>query len=90
MAFPSPTTTYHNTPAAVTDPTLKHLSAVGKIVLVTGGGTTLGSAIVEAFAKAKAKDIFLTGRRLDLLNGVEKQVQTIHNAYLTTRLIPLK
>jgi NADP-dependent 3-hydroxy acid dehydrogenase YdfG len=90
MAFPHPTTKYHNVPTAFTDPTLKHLSAAGKIVLVTGGGTTLGTAIVEAFAKAKTKDIFLTGRRINLLKDVEKKVQIIHNVFSTTRLTLLK
>jgi len=90
MAFPHPTTKYHNVPTTFTDPTLKHLSAAGKIVLVTGGGTTLGTAIVEAFAKAKAKDIFLTGRRINLLKDVEKKVHTIHNVFSTTSLTLLK
>jgi NADP-dependent 3-hydroxy acid dehydrogenase YdfG len=88
MAFPHPTTTYHNTPPAATDPTLEHLSSAGKIVLVTGGGTTLGAAIVEAFAKAKAKDIFLTGRRLNVLEDVEKKVQTTHCTYFDHQTDP--
>ena len=79
MAFPCPTSTYNNVPAAITDPTLKQLSVEGKIVLVTGGGTTIGAAIVEAFAKAKAEHIFLTGRRLNLLKEVEEKVQIIQN-----------
>ena len=73
MSFPAPTT-YHHSPAPVTDPTQEHLSARGKTVLVTGGGTTIGKATVEAFAKAKAKIIFLAGRRLHLLEDVAKEV----------------
>jgi NADP-dependent 3-hydroxy acid dehydrogenase YdfG len=90
MAFPYPNTTYRNVPTTATDPTQKHLSAAGKIVLVTGGGTSLGAAIVEAFAKAKAKDIFLTGRRFNVLKDVETKVHTICNAFRNTELIILK
>lgn len=74
MSFPSPTAIYHGNPSPVIDPTQKHLSAAGKIVLVTGGGTAIGKATVEAFAKAKADHIFLVGRRLNLLTEVEKKV----------------
>jgi NADP-dependent 3-hydroxy acid dehydrogenase YdfG len=77
MAYPCPTTIYHNVPPPATEPTQEHLSVAGKIVLVTGGGTTLGVAIVEAFAKAKAKDVFLVGRRLNVLEEAEKKVQLI-------------
>ncbi len=73
MSFPAPTS-YHHDPTPATDPTQKHLSASGKAVLVTGGGTTIGKAIAEAFAKARAKTVFLTGRRLHLLDDVAKKV----------------
>jgi FlaA1/EpsC-like NDP-sugar epimerase len=74
MTFPSPTTLYHKSPSPTIDPTQRHLSAAGKIVLVTGGGTAIGKATVEAFAKAKADHIFLVGRRLNLLIEVEEKV----------------
>jgi NADP-dependent 3-hydroxy acid dehydrogenase YdfG len=73
MPFPTPTT-YHHSPTSATDPTQTRLSVSGKAVLVTGGGTTIGKAIVEAFAKAKAKTVFLTGRRIHLLEEVAKKV----------------
>lgn len=75
MIFPNPTTKYHGNPTPVVDPTQEHLSAVGKIVLVTGGGTAIGAATVEAFAKAKADHIFLVGRRFNLLTEVEEKVR---------------
>ncbi|PTB39292.1 hypothetical protein M441DRAFT_28448 [Trichoderma asperellum CBS 433.97] len=74
MIFPNPTTKYHGNPTPVVDPTQEHLSAVGKIVLVTGGGTAIGAATVEAFAKAKADHIFLVGRRFNLLTEVEEKL----------------
>ncbi|EHK18071.1 uncharacterized protein TRIVIDRAFT_159950 [Trichoderma virens Gv29-8] len=75
MSFPNPTAVYHNTPAPVIDPTQKHLSVAGKTVLVTGGGTAIGSATVEAFAKAKADHVFFVGRRLNLLLEVEQRTK---------------
>ncbi|KAM0522523.1 hypothetical protein ACHAPE_002114 [Trichoderma viride] len=74
MSFPSPTTIYHNNPSPVIDPTQQHLSAAGRIVLVTGGGTAIGKATVEAFAQAKADHIFLVGRRLNILTEVEQKL----------------
>jgi NADP-dependent 3-hydroxy acid dehydrogenase YdfG len=74
MNFPNPTARYHNDPAPIIDPTQKHLSVAGKAVLVTGGGTAIGAATVEAFAKAKADHVFFVGRRLNLLLEVEQKV----------------
>jgi NADP-dependent 3-hydroxy acid dehydrogenase YdfG len=74
MSFPSPTAKYHNDPAPAIDPSQKHLSVAGKTVLVTGGGTAIGSATVEAFAKAKADHVFFIGRRLHLLTELEQKV----------------
>ncbi|PTB66820.1 NAD(P)-binding protein [Trichoderma citrinoviride] len=73
MSFPTATATYHHEPTPAVDPTQEHLSVAGKTVLVTGGGTTIGAATVEAFAKAKADHIFLIGRRLNLLKEVEQR-----------------
>ncbi|KAL6816309.1 hypothetical protein V8C43DRAFT_289824 [Trichoderma afarasin] len=74
MSMPNPTAKYHNNPTPVVDPTQKHLSVAGKTVLVTGGGTAIGAATVEAFAKAKADHIFLVGRRLNLLEAVAEKL----------------
>jgi NADP-dependent 3-hydroxy acid dehydrogenase YdfG len=74
MSFPTPTARYHHEPTSAVDPTQERLSAAGKTVLVTGGGTAIGAATVEAFAKAKADHIFLIGRRLSLLKEVEQKV----------------
>ena len=80
MSFPTATATYHHAPTPAVDPSQEHLSVAGKTVLVTGGGTTIGAATVEAFAKAKADHIFLIGRRLNLLKEVEQRV-SVYNTY---------
>ncbi|KAH8817328.1 hypothetical protein F5884DRAFT_842590 [Xylogone sp. PMI_703] len=74
MAFPNPTSKYHHDPTPITDPTQKHLSVAGKIVLVTGGGTAIGAATVEAFSKAQAAHVFLVGRRFQLLENVTNKL----------------
>ncbi|KAH0491053.1 hypothetical protein TgHK011_002499 [Trichoderma gracile] len=74
MSFPTPTAKYHHEPTPATDPAQEQLSAAGKTVLVTGGGTAIGAATVEAFAKARADHIFLIGRRLNLLKEVEQKL----------------
>lgn len=76
MSFPNPSVAYHHDPTPVTDPTQKHLSVAGKTVLVTGGGTAIGAATVEAFAKAKADHVFFIGRRLNLLTELEQKVSS--------------
>lgn len=81
MGYSIPTSNYHHNPTPVTDPTRKELSAAGKTVLVTGGGTAIGSATVEAFAKANADHIFFIGRRLHLLTELEQKVSSSQNYY---------
>ena len=71
-SFVSFTKTWHNTPYNAISPTLPSLSASGKNVVVTGGGTGIGKAIALAFASANATSITILGRREDRLkNGVE-------------------
>ncbi|KAL6872879.1 hypothetical protein J3F83DRAFT_731257 [Trichoderma novae-zelandiae] len=82
MSFPTATAKYHHEPTPATDPTQEHLSVAGRTVLVTGGGTAIGAATVEAFARAKADHIFLIGRRLNLLREVE---QKLSKAYPSTK-----
>ncbi|PVF94817.1 NAD(P)-binding protein [Serendipita vermifera] len=60
------------------DPTKPEFSMKGKVVLVTGGGRGIGIAIVEAFAKAQAKTIILTGRTESSLHASKESFEKIH------------
>jgi NAD(P)-dependent dehydrogenase (short-subunit alcohol dehydrogenase family) len=48
-------------------PTRPELSAAGKSVVITGGGTGIGKATAVAFAQAGAKSVSIVGRRVDRL-----------------------
>ena len=77
MKFPSPLQTYNHGPTPATDPTRPELSLSGKVILITGGGAGIGVSMVEAFATAGAKDIVITGRRLDKLEETAKKVSFV-------------
>lgn len=57
------------------DPTNPANSAAGKTVLVTGGASGIGLAIVRAFAAAGASTIVYLGRRIAILDETFKQLR---------------
>jgi NAD(P)-dependent dehydrogenase (short-subunit alcohol dehydrogenase family) len=61
--FPSPTLTWHTNTYQSISPTRPELSAKGKTVVVTGGGTGIGAETARYFAEAGASRIALLGRR---------------------------
>lgn len=69
LALPSFTKTWHSEPYPFIDPTRPELSAEGKNIVITGGGTGIGNAIGVAFAKAGAKSVVIMGRRLEKLEA---------------------
>ncbi|KAI1390580.1 uncharacterized protein F4822DRAFT_426428 [Hypoxylon trugodes] len=61
--FPSPTKRWHTTAQPSASHTRPELSAKGKSVVVTGGGTGIGGETARHFAAAGASRIALLGRR---------------------------
>lgn len=66
--FATPTPTFHKTPYPAISPTLPSLSVAGKTIIITGGGSGIGRALVLAFASAGASRICILGRRLSALH----------------------
>ncbi|KAF8900598.1 hypothetical protein CPB85DRAFT_1565144 [Mucidula mucida] len=65
--FPSPTKRWHTKAQPSTSPTRPELSAKGKSIIVTGGGTGIGGETARYFAAAGASRIALLGRRVQPL-----------------------
>lgn len=61
--FPSPTEKWHSTTYDSLSYTRPELSAKGKTVVITGGGTGIGAETARYFAAAGASRIALLGRR---------------------------
>ena len=73
-SFTSFTSTWHSTPYALISPSRPELSAAGRTVVVTGGGTGIGKAIAKAFAQAGASSVAILGRRVDRLRSAIKEI----------------
>ncbi|KIW12357.1 hypothetical protein PV08_09634 [Exophiala spinifera] len=75
--FPSPTSKWHTDTYPSLSPTRPELSAKGKKVLITGGGTGIGAETSRHFAAAGASRIAILGRRkeplLDTKASIENQ-----------------
>ncbi|CAH0053260.1 unnamed protein product [Clonostachys solani] len=65
---------WHNKPYEAISPKRPELSAAGKNVVVTGGGTGIGKAAAIAFAQAGAKSVSILGRRLDRLEASKEAI----------------
>ncbi|KAF4342067.1 reductase [Fusarium beomiforme] len=74
------TKSWHAEPYPFISPTRPQLSAAGKNVVITGGGTGIGQATGIAFAQAGAKSVAIVGRRLDRLEASAKAIQSINNS----------
>ncbi|KAK0390087.1 hypothetical protein NLU13_3660 [Sarocladium strictum] len=64
----------HSQPYPFISPTRKELSAAGKNIIVTGGGTGIGKAIAVAFAQAGAHSVTILGRRAEVLETAREEI----------------
>ncbi|EHK39361.1 uncharacterized protein TrAtP1_007174 [Trichoderma atroviride] len=60
---------WHTKPYPDISPSRRGLSATGKNVVITGGGTGIGKAVAIAFGQAGARSVSILGRRLDRLKS---------------------
>lgn len=73
--YPSPTSTWHDNTYPSISPSRPELSAKGKNVLVTGGGTGIGAETARRFAQAGASRIALLGRRKQPLFDTKTSIE---------------
>jgi NAD(P)-dependent dehydrogenase (short-subunit alcohol dehydrogenase family) len=77
VKFPSFTSKFHSRAYPAMNPIQNdELSARGKTVLISGGGTGVGRFIAEAFARAQAAHIILFGRSISSLNEAKAAVES--------------
>ncbi len=74
FGFVSFTKTWHSKLYPAIDPSRPELSAAGKNVIVTGGGTGIGRAIAISFARAGAASVAILGRRPDRLQTAAAEI----------------
>ncbi|KAF2823307.1 NAD(P)-binding protein [Ophiobolus disseminans] len=81
MNFPAPAeiSTYHNKSYPTIDISRPKLSAAGKTVFIIGGGSGLGLAFAQHFAKAGCTRIVITGRRSNVLNAAKSSLEKEFN-----------
>lgn len=75
--YPCPVNTYRTHAYAAISPLLPRLSTKGKNVVITGGGSGIGSAIAHSFGSSGAASISILGRRegklLQMKSSLEKE-----------------
>ncbi|KAF2011117.1 NAD(P)-binding protein [Aaosphaeria arxii CBS 175.79] len=82
--FKSFTKTWHTEPYSEISPSRPELSAAGKVVFITGGGSGIGKATAIAFAQAGAKAIAIFGRRIERLQSAAEEIRKANPAGTTT------
>lgn len=74
----SPVRTYHTKSYGDIHPTRPQVSAQGKVVVITGGGSGIGQAAAMAFATAGASKIAILGRTESSLQLTKKAIVEEH------------
>jgi NAD(P)-dependent dehydrogenase (short-subunit alcohol dehydrogenase family) len=75
--LPGYTKTWHNTSYPAISPSNPALSVAGKNIVITGGGSGIGSATALSYARAGAKSITLLGRRENLLKETAAKIRQV-------------
>lgn len=77
MALPIPKgiSKHHTSPYAAIDVNRPELSAAGKVIFITGGGSGLGLAFAQHFAKAGCTSITITGRRKKVIDEAKASLE---------------
>ncbi|KAK0904179.1 hypothetical protein LTR91_001190 [Friedmanniomyces endolithicus] len=72
--YPSLTSEWHDNTYPAIDPKRPELSAKGKTIAISGGGSGIGRGIAQAFALAGASSIAILGRRQALLEETKQLI----------------
>lgn len=84
FASSSFTKTYHRSEYPAISPTNPSLSAKGKVVVVTGGGSGIGKHIAKAFVLAGAGAVAILGRRANVLTDAKTELEAAGSSKILT------
>ena len=77
VAATNVTRTVHQKAYPAISPTRPELNQAGRVVIITGGGTGIGSSIAQSFVRASADTIIIIGRREAVLKTAVTQLEAV-------------